>query len=119
MACNKRRLERRRTLKRKAKRTPEQIAASAAYWRKQEEDNIALMERTKPKHIRTPQYVREEPGLQNASLERAAIPKGVSDFWHKWLYNPDNLCTREALDAAGWGVTITSVTPEEGGSYHE
>lgn len=54
--------------------------------------------------VRTPEYVRTEAARANPGLERhlMGLRDGDISFWYRWLDNPDNLCTQEALDAVGW-----------------
>lgn len=64
--------------------------------------------------VRTPEYVREEAARSVAGNERAVLMRpGTAAFWYRWYNNPDNLCTKEALDAAGWGVTASDIRLEE------
>ena len=100
-ACNKRRRNakhylsstRRRVRERNRKRTIRAIERARA----REEAALDAMVAAPLPHTRGPAYLEVPRAV--ASLERSEVDM---NFWYVWYNNPDNPCTKEALDAKGW-----------------
>lgn len=88
---------------RERKRKREAMRAARARARDKRIEERALDEMVLKPLPRTRHDAYTESARAVASNERAfQIPADVGGFWYKWLANPDNPCTPEALDDAGW-----------------